>query len=167
MSPHACAEDQLVEQPAIGLFAPLGWRTVSTMEETFGPGGTLGRLHSSFMGGEYRPNRKATESEIARININSTTSDVTSVYSKAGKSRIYYHVVDEYNGDTLSDKRTRSSKRPLKLAELLEFFLGAWRLDGFIEMNELDRKGAQDFTNPSSEIYPEFEDAIRTQIDSW
>ena len=43
MSPHAYTEDQLVEQPAIGLFAALGWQTVSAMEETFGSGGTLGR----------------------------------------------------------------------------------------------------------------------------
>ncbi len=39
----AYSEDQLVEQPAIGLFAELGWQTVSAMEEKFGPGGTLGR----------------------------------------------------------------------------------------------------------------------------
>jgi len=43
MSPHAYTEDQLVEQPAIGLFAALGWQTVSALEESFGPGGTLGR----------------------------------------------------------------------------------------------------------------------------
>lgn len=43
MSVHAYSEDQLVEQPAIGLFAALGWQTVSAMEETFGAGGTLGR----------------------------------------------------------------------------------------------------------------------------
>ena len=43
MTPHAYTEDQLVEQPAIGLFADLGWQTVSAMEETFGPDGTLGR----------------------------------------------------------------------------------------------------------------------------
>ncbi len=43
MSAHAYTEDQLVEQPAIGLFADLGWQTVSAMEETFGAGGTLGR----------------------------------------------------------------------------------------------------------------------------
>jgi type I restriction enzyme R subunit len=43
MSPHAYTEDQLVEQPAIGLFAELGWQTVSALEETFGAGGTLGR----------------------------------------------------------------------------------------------------------------------------
>lgn len=41
--PHAYTEDQLVEQPAIGLFAELGWATVSAMEETFGKSGTLGR----------------------------------------------------------------------------------------------------------------------------
>jgi type I restriction enzyme R subunit len=40
---HAYTEDQLVEQPAIGLFAELGWKTVSAMEEVFGKDGTLGR----------------------------------------------------------------------------------------------------------------------------
>ena len=40
---HAYTEDQLVEQPAIGLFTELGWQTVSAMEEKFGEGGTLGR----------------------------------------------------------------------------------------------------------------------------
>lgn len=37
---HAYTEDQLVEQPAIGLFADLGWQTVSAMEETLGAAGT-------------------------------------------------------------------------------------------------------------------------------
>ena len=39
--PHAYTEDQLVEQPAIGLFAELGWQTVSALEETFGATSTL------------------------------------------------------------------------------------------------------------------------------
>ena len=43
MNPHAWTEDQLVEQPAIGLFTALGWQTVSAMEETYGIDGTLGR----------------------------------------------------------------------------------------------------------------------------
>ncbi len=43
MSGQAYSEDQLVEQPAIRLFAELGWQTVSAMEEVFGVGGTLGR----------------------------------------------------------------------------------------------------------------------------
>lgn len=42
MNPHVYTEEQLVEQPAIGLFASLGWQTVSAMEETPGAGGSLG-----------------------------------------------------------------------------------------------------------------------------
>jgi hypothetical protein len=38
---HAYTEDQLVEQPAIGLFAELGWTTLSAMEESYGANGTL------------------------------------------------------------------------------------------------------------------------------
>ena len=39
----AYTEDQLVEQPAIALFAELEWSTVNAIEETFGPSGLLGR----------------------------------------------------------------------------------------------------------------------------
>ncbi|HWQ26645.1 MAG TPA: type I restriction endonuclease [Chlorobaculum sp.] len=35
MTSHPYTEDQLVEQPAIGLFAELGWATVSALDETF------------------------------------------------------------------------------------------------------------------------------------
>src|ERR1035437_10072134 len=44
---HAYTVDQLVEQPAIGLFAELGWTTVSALEEIYGSGGTLGRETTS------------------------------------------------------------------------------------------------------------------------
>lgn len=43
MKSNNYTEDQLVEQPAIGLFAALGWHTISAMEETLGTTGTLGR----------------------------------------------------------------------------------------------------------------------------
>ncbi len=47
MSPHPYTEDQLVKQPAIGLFGVLGWQTVSALAETVGSVGniasTLGR----------------------------------------------------------------------------------------------------------------------------
>ncbi len=46
MSSHAFTEDQLVEQPAIKLFAELGWQTVVASEEIFGASGTLGRESS-------------------------------------------------------------------------------------------------------------------------
>jgi type I restriction enzyme, R subunit len=37
MSLSDYTEELLVEQPAIELFAELGWATVSATEETFGP----------------------------------------------------------------------------------------------------------------------------------
>lgn len=40
---NAYTEGQLVEQPAIGLFAALGWGTVSAMDESFGSTGPLQR----------------------------------------------------------------------------------------------------------------------------
>ncbi len=40
---HTYNEDTLVEQPAIQLFAELGWQTVPALEEVFGVGSTLGR----------------------------------------------------------------------------------------------------------------------------
>ena len=43
MTTHTYTEDQLVEQPAIGLFAELGWTAVPAVEETFGSSGTLQR----------------------------------------------------------------------------------------------------------------------------
>ena len=43
MSAHSFTEDQLVEQPAIGLFAAMGWQTVSASEEVIGSSGTLHR----------------------------------------------------------------------------------------------------------------------------
>ena len=84
-----------------------------------------------------------------------------------GKDRISSRVVDEYRGDTLSEKRTRSSKRPLSLGELIEFILAAWPLREVLKDNELDRAGAQDFTRPSSEFSPQFEAGIRARIDGW
>ena len=43
MSPNTYTEDQLVEQPAIRLFAELGWETLPASEEVMGASGTLGR----------------------------------------------------------------------------------------------------------------------------
>ena len=42
MSAHSYTEDQLVEQPAIALFAELGWSTVSGMDEVPGASSVLG-----------------------------------------------------------------------------------------------------------------------------
>jgi len=44
---HVYTEEQLVEQPAIGLFARLDWNTISAREEIFGSHGTLRRETSA------------------------------------------------------------------------------------------------------------------------
>ena len=41
MSPHANTEDQLVEQPAIGLYATLVRQTLKALDEVFGAACTL------------------------------------------------------------------------------------------------------------------------------
>jgi len=55
----------------------------------------IGHIHPRFMGGEYLPDQDEGEVEIARIEIDSTTSDVTSVYARRDGSTIRYRVVDE------------------------------------------------------------------------
>ena len=124
----------------------------------------FGRLHPSFMGGEYLPDLDEGEIEIARINIASTTSDVTSVYAHRTPKGISYRVVDEYNGETLSGKATCFSEEPLTLGQLADFFLDAWPLIDVLDMNELNREASQRFVRPSSALYPEFAALIRQKI---
>jgi type I restriction enzyme, R subunit len=51
MNAHAHTENQLVEQPAIGMFVELVWSTVPALEGTFGaPAPRLSATHSHPMG---------------------------------------------------------------------------------------------------------------------
>jgi hypothetical protein len=43
MSAKEYSEDALVEQPAIQLFAGMGWQTINAYYEAYGASGTLGR----------------------------------------------------------------------------------------------------------------------------
>jgi hypothetical protein len=88
----------------------------------------IGRLHPRFMGGEYLPDQETGEVEIARIEIASSTGDVTSVYARREGIDIHYRVVDEYEGDTLTGDTERTSAEPLTLGELTDYFLNAWNL---------------------------------------
>jgi hypothetical protein len=62
---------------------------------------SLGKIHPTFMGGEYLPNYGRQEVEIARIELASTTSDVISLRARPSGSRIKYRVVDEYQTEFL------------------------------------------------------------------
>jgi hypothetical protein len=58
----------------------------------------LGRIHPSFMGGEYLPGYRANEVEIVRMEFKSTTADVICVRARPvgrKKVKIEYRVVDE------------------------------------------------------------------------
>ena len=132
----------------------------------------LGRIHPSFMGGEYLPNKREKEVEIARITIASTTQDVTCVYARPVGRRIHYCVVDEYDGDTLDGRAFRTSNKPLNLQQLTDFFLGSWNLLSCLDVNfeshGFPREKVHGFiVDASSSFYAEFETLIRIRVDEW
>ena len=132
----------------------------------------IGRIHPAFMGGEYLPRLKANEVEIARITIATTTQDVACVYAKQFKTRIQYRVVDEYNGSTIEGKCHRTSKQPLTLNQLADFFLSAWDLLKTLEHNfgeyGYPRREINKFiVDVSSSYYAEFGKLIRERVDIW
>jgi hypothetical protein len=132
----------------------------------------LGRIHPNFMGGEYLPDIGNKEVEIARITIASTTQDVTCVYARQVGPRIHYRVVDEYGGDTLEGRSTRTSTHPLTLEQLVDFFLGAWNLIGCLDCN-FDTDGYPPdeihgfVVDASSSFYAQFGSLVHARIDEW
>jgi hypothetical protein len=133
---------------------------------------SLGRIHPNFMGGEYLPSARSREVEIARITIASTTQDVTCVYARQVGQRIHYRVVDEYNGDTLEGKGTRTSTEPLTLEQLCNFFLSTWNLIGCLDCNFEYRGHEPDevhgfVVDASSSFYAEFGALVHARIDQW
>ena len=79
----------------------------------------LGRIHPTFMGGEYLPDYRKSETEIARISLDSTTADVISIRAARRSGRLRYRVVDEY--DTKFELPLKSSQKPFTLWELIGF----------------------------------------------
>lgn len=125
----------------------------------------IGRIHPYFMGGEYLPDQEDGEVEIARIEIDSTTADVTSVYASLTAAGIHYRVVDEYGGDTFSGPSEMDSSLPLTLEELEAFFTGAWPLMEVLEMNfEGDVEGMLGFFRAHSQFYPELDALLRQRV---
>lgn len=132
----------------------------------------IGRIHPAFMGGEYLPDLAEHEVEVARITIASTTQDVTSVFARRGKRRIYYRVVDEYGGETLSGKSTRTSMRPLTLCALERFFTGAWSIFDVLEANFSDagynlEQMLRFVVGIDSQFYPQLGRLYRRRIQAW
>ena len=132
----------------------------------------IGRLHPAFMGGEYLPDMAQNEVIIARIVIASTTQDVTCVYARRGKHRIHYRVVDEYDGETLCGKATRTSTRPLTLGQLEGFFNGAWSIfrragDELRRRRVSPRPMLRFVVDVDSEFYPDIGALYEQRIRAW
>ena len=122
-------------------------------------------VHPMFMGGNYLPDTEEGEVEIARIEIASTTFDVTCLFAKQNNGRILYRVVDEYEGDTLTGPSEMTSDKPLTLGEMADFFLGAWSLMDVLEMNfEGDLESALGLFTAKSEFYPDFDRLCRQRV---
>jgi hypothetical protein len=140
----------------------------------------LSQIHPTFMGGEYLPNYRRQEVEIARIALASTTSDVISLRARPSGSRIKYRVVDEYATEFLLPQQT--SRRPFSLRQLIWFLDSvehpeadaSWNRFGFVlSFNECnlecgtDLETLQDFTSVSSDFYPELGSHYREAIEEW
>ena len=131
---HAYTEDQLVEQPAIGLFADLGWQTVSAMEETFGAGSTLGRATKGdvVLSARLRAALVRLNPELPAEAINNAIDDIArdrSAMLPEAANREVYHMLKE--GITVSvpdhahggQKMTRLRIIDWELAEKNDFVL--------------------------------------------
>ncbi len=135
-----------------------------------------GRIHPRFMGGEYLPDLEATEVEVARLALESTTFDVISIRARrTTKGTILYRVVDEYEGEfRLSRKR---SKKPMSLREMIVFLekteLGGMRgglMLGYNNMNAEaleERESLRHFTRIGSEFYPQLFEHCEHVFDDW
>jgi hypothetical protein len=132
----------------------------------------LGAIHPSFMGGEYLPGYCRDEVENARIELDSTTSDVISLRARPigrTRPRIAYTLRDEY--ETEYKIRPARTARPLTLGQLFTLLDDVdtdvtdrgWLRHGWVlSLNESNRTldNGDPRTPPglhpvSSEFYPE------------
>lgn len=135
-----------------------------------------GAIHPSYMGGEYLPERKPGEVEIARLDLKSVTADAISVRAYPTNTRIYYRIVNEY--DTKYTCRPRWSKHPLNLGQLIDLINSATSDDNsnvglvFPVIDLLVHEGSptdemRRFFRVHSEHYPALEAHFETLLDAW
>ncbi|MDB4619122.1 hypothetical protein OAH15_00375 [bacterium] len=134
----------------------------------------MASIHPMFMGGEYLPEYIKDETEIARIELQSTLADVISIRAKTEEGIITYSVVDEYD-ESEFELPIDMSVEPFSLQELIEFIDGV-RFNGSTgiatchnESNSeaMDRESLADFTTVNSDIYTELEAHYLNVFKEW
>lgn len=136
-----------------------------------------GRVHPSFMGGEYLPEYLAGEVEIARIVWDSTMGDVMSFRARrSGGAQIHYRMVDDMGfGEQAYSFSPRTSFQPLSLGEIFELL---WTLqneeDKGVPLFEATLRWALEnadepesyanFQTVMSEFYPGLEELVARRV---
>ena len=140
----------------------------------------IGRLHPAFMGGEYLPDCRRGEVEIARVVLASVMQDVISIRARRGRGRIAYRVVDEYPEHGGWRCRPRSTAEPLTLGELIRLIDGASNGDrggrGTVLADRFrnanleagdDPATIRGFVTVESDLYPELAAYYAWQAEQW
>jgi len=87
----------------------------------------LSLIHPTFMGWEYLPDYCRHETEIVRIELDSTTYDVISLRARPVGSRIEYNLVYKYESEFTLPQQT--SRRPFSLRQLIRFLDSIQRIE--------------------------------------
>jgi hypothetical protein len=127
------------------------------------------------MGGEYLPSYFRDETEMVRIRLQSTTSDVISIRARQEEGVIRYRVVDEYATRFMYDPPEQA--RPFSLGELIVFLDGIRVLGLYgpfsLAYNELNREfydspdSLRHFTSISSNLYLQLSDHFERVFEDW
>jgi len=135
----------------------------------------LSRIHPTLMGGEYLPEFGSGETEIARLELESTTADVISIRARRECGLIRFRIVDEYNTEFLQERETGPA--PLSLEELIRFIDGSRHPDlttglavGYNDVNAdcgCDREALRHFTKVRSGIYRQLEAHYEHVFSEW
>lgn len=133
----------------------------------------------TWMGGEFLPELRRNEVEIARLTLNSTTMDVTSYRARWSGDRYHYSARDEYGNRIVLSRRT--SVRPLTLGEMVDLVGESWCPDfdeGFqyffpdvfweASLESMgDVEQAMRFAWVSSDIYPQLGEIFDARAVEW
>lgn len=102
-----------LEDPVRFFYDPANFQESLSEEEKL----AQGRIHPILMGGEYLPNLRQGEVEIARVSMKSVMGDSVSVRARWKNGKICYDVVDEHRTKYIF--LPESSDVPLTFGELI------------------------------------------------